>query len=332
MSHKPTDDVSQRLLKLESTLSELSENVAMLAQDVGRAFTLLATSYEKLESAYNQNVQDVQSIKFSQATYLGDHRALTYLKSGHKMFVDTRSVDIGTHLMLGGEWETHYTDAFLRQIKPNDTVIDIGANHGFYTLLSASMVGPRGRVYAFEASRKFCELINATVSINGLSDRVILEHSAVADRAFDTEMLFDAYWSGAGHLIGETDQARLEQSQRHWDRERVNCIALDDYFSGSESPVDLIKMDIEGAEGLALKGMLGLLDRSPGLTVMMEFCPNMISRFDVQMGEIIEILKTRQFRTWTIQTDSSLVPVTWEQLLERPAAVQNIMLSRQALK
>jgi FkbM family methyltransferase len=319
-SEQKIDEIAARLHRLEDAIARLTTNVANINQG-------LATS--------------AQDTLFSQAAYLGDHRALTYLRNGQKIFVDTRSVDIGTHILLGGTWEPNYMAAFARQVRAGDTVLDIGANHGIYALAAGAQVGPKGHVYAFEASLHFSELIRASISINGLDNVVSVINSAVAATTGEAVLNFDDHWSGGGHLAipAEPQEApspagseRLPQPlglPRKSKTEKVRCVALDEYFPDPAMTVDVIKMDIEGAEGLALKGMPKLLERSPRIKIMMEFCPLMMSNFDCNATDAIAILDAGGFMCWTINPDSSLAPARWPALLEAPDTIRNILVSRQ---
>jgi len=304
----PTD-LSSRLRKIEEALAGISSNLAALAQ------------------AYNQGLRDVL---FSQVAYLGDHRALTYLRPGLKVFVDTRSVDIGTHLLLGGQWEPDYMTAFLNLLKPGDKVLDVGANHGVYALLAAQKVGPTGHVYAFEPSRNFCELMRASVSVNGFDQHVTVVNAAVADQAYETELLADLHWSGGGYLAGDRSETPVSVSGLA--REKVRCIRLDEYFADPAETINAVKMDVEGAEGLVLKGMAGLIDRSPSLKMMMEFSPLMLARFACDATFVHGFLESRAFMCWTIRPDGSLVPASWGPLLSDAKGLQNIVVSRQGLR
>jgi energy-coupling factor transporter ATP-binding protein EcfA2 len=82
--------------------------------------------------------------------YLGDHRALVRTAWGHKMFVDTRDLGLAPHLLLDGSWELWVTAAFLTNLREGMTVVDVGANIGYYSLLAASNVGSGGRLVSFE--------------------------------------------------------------------------------------------------------------------------------------------------------------------------------------
>ena len=284
-----------------------------------------------------------QDTLFSQAAYLGDHRALTYLRNGQKIFVDTRSVDIGTHILLGGTWEANYMAAFARQIRAGDIVLDIGANHGIYALAAGAQVGSKGHVYAFEASCHFSELIRASISVNGLDSVVSIINAAVAAATGEAVLGFDDHWSGRGHLVSPsvnegapspTGSERLPQPlglPRESKTEKIRCVALDEYFADPMTTIDVVKMDIEGGEGPALQGMAGLLERSPRVKIMMEFCPRMMSRFDCNATDVIAMLEAGGFMCWTINADSSLAPVRWPALLEAPDMIRNVLVSRQAV-
>jgi FkbM family methyltransferase len=317
-ANKQMDEIAARMGRLEEAMARLTANLGGLTQGV------LSAAHDTL---------------FSQVAYLGDHRALTYLRNGQKIFVDTRSVDIGTHLLFGGTWEPNYMAAFARQINAGDTILDIGANHGVYALAAGVQVGPKGHVYAFEASRHFSELIRASISINGLDGVVSIINAAVSATTGKAILSFDDHWSGAGHLVGRPETGgpppaldplprplALPQKSKS---EEVRCVALDDYFADPTSRIDVMKMDIEGAEGLALKGMSKLLERSPRVRIMMEFCPQMMSGFDCDAAETIAMLEAGGFMCWTINPDSSLAPARWQAMLESPDMIRNILVSRQ---
>ncbi len=304
-------DMATRVARIEQTLSGIAKEVASMVQ------------------MYREAVQDVLC---SQVAYLGDHRALTYLRTGHKIFVDTRSIDIGSQLLLGGVWENHYATAFCPLLRPGDSVLDIGANQGVYTVLAGACVGLRGHVYAFEPSSNFYELLRATVHVNGLDAVVTLAKLAVADAARDVNLVYDRYWSGAGHLASTRNDTLELHHSGQVESEMVHCVSLDEHFGTRLAKIDAMKMDIEGAEGLALKGMAKLIDRSPRLKIMMEFCVAMLSRYNCDARFVVEFFREREFICWTIKPDGVLAPANWEALFEDPDLIQNIMISRQRLR
>lgn len=321
-------DAVQELAALKNKSAAASATDGELGARVARIDAAVASMASNLQFLV-QRPSAEHDILFSQVAYLGDHRALTYLRTGQKIFVDTRSVDIGTHLMLGGLWEPNYATAFCNLLKPGDTVLDIGANHGFYSIIAAPRIAPNGRVYAFEPSKSFYDLIKASVSINGLGSVISVENLALGDAEGDVVLQFDRHWSGGANIGGGRpgDAAAV----RGLESETVKCVALDHYLGDKLAKVDVIKMDIEGAEGIALKGMSAIIDRSKELKMMLEFCPAMMSRFECDANYVVDFLRSRDFMCWTINDDATLAPTRWEKLLETPDLIRNIMVSRRAL-
>jgi FkbM family methyltransferase len=299
-----SEDLAARVVRIDATVTAMASTLQTVLQMSGAQ----------------------RDIFFAQAAYLGDHRALTYIQSGQKIFVDTRSVDIGAHLLLGGMWEANYAYAFGRLLKPGDTVLDIGANHGFYALIAASRIAPGGHVYAFEPSRNFYELIRASVAVNGLGDVVSVENVALGDREGEVTLTYQPGWTGGANIGASAPPA----AGSGLESEAVRCVVLDSYLGHKLAKVDVIKMDIEGAEGIALKGMSGIVDRSPDLKMMMEFCPAMLSRFHCDATFVVDFLRGRGFFAWTIDDEGGLEPVRWEKLLEDRDAIRNIVVARRA--
>jgi FkbM family methyltransferase len=305
----PDAELGARVARIDAAVANMASNLQFLVQRPSAEHDIL----------------------FSQVAYLGDHRALTYIRSGQKVFVDTRSVDIGTHLLLGGLWEPNYATAFCNLLKPGDVVLDIGANHGFYSIIAAPRIAPNGHIYAFEPSKNFYDLIKASVSVNGLGDVISVENLALGDADGEVVLQFDPHWSGGGNIGGSRPGDADPAVAAGLESERVKCVALDNYLGDKLARVDVIKMDIEGAEGIALKGMAKIIDRSRDLKMMLEFCPTMMSRFDCDANFVVQFLSSRDFMCWTINDDSTLAPARWEKLLEEPDRIRNIMVSRRSL-
>ena len=130
------------------------------------------------------------------------------------------------------------------------TTLDLGAHVGFYSLLAA-LANPRGRVFAFEPSRSANERLRSHVRINRL-DNVTCVDAAVSDRN-GTACFLEP-------LVHIPCSAGLSEEQMSWHdelcRREVRTVTLDSFLEGHEAgPVDLVKLDIEGTEAQALRGM-----------------------------------------------------------------------------
>lgn len=145
-------------------------------------------------------------------------------------------------------------------ISPGMTVLDVGANIGIYTEFLAKLVGPSGRVVAFEPEQRNVEhLRNAARNYK----QVEVVHAAVSDRS-GTLKLFVADDLNVDHRT----YAPLE-TRRSVD---VAAVALDDFVSEGDH-VDVIKMDIQGAELAALRGARRLLASQNAPVILFEYWP-----------------------------------------------------------
>ena len=174
--------------------------------------------------------------------------------------------------IVRGSWEEETTCLFRGVAKEGDVVVDLGANIGYYTLLAARIVGSEGRVYAFEPDPLNFKLLVNNIKLNNFTN-VITEEKAVSDKTGTLNLYLDAQDMGA-HTLYETDKYKKIVI--------VESVTLDDYFKGRECPVNIVKMDIEGAELAALKGMENIIKMNKGLKIFAEFHPPWIRRSGIE--------------------------------------------------
>jgi len=141
--------------------------------------------------------------------------------------------------ILNGTYEPEQTRHFREQLKPGATVLDVGAHVGYYTVLSARLVGRQGRVFAFEPNPRNCGFLRKHVAANRLAN-VTVEQSAVSDTNGVAGFDFGT-GTGTGHLA---NSGTVE----------VRTLRLDDYCADRGVVPDAIKIDVEGAELDVLRG------------------------------------------------------------------------------
>jgi FkbM family methyltransferase len=153
-------------------------------------------------------------------------------------------------------------------LKPGDTFLDIGANIGYFTLLAAALVGPQGKVIAFEPRADNCKLLQDSIAENGFRN-IDLHPYAVAER--EQTFVIDA--SGAntnGRIVDYSPASTAIEVPPHL----VKAVTLDGFLA-EVADIDLIKMDIEGAEPRAWQGMQGVVQRYRP-AIITEFSPSLI--------------------------------------------------------
>lgn len=165
----------------------------------------------------------------------------------------------GRFVFINGYWPgERITRQFIDCIRPGDTVLDIGANIGYFTLVAAHLAGPSGHVHAFEASPVVLPILRENIRLNPHLN-ITLHPAAVSDHAGEIEF----HTAAAGQLGYSSIRSSLAATQSV---DRVPAITVDSLCD--ELPrVSFIKVDVEGAEQLVLTGARRLIQRDRPIIV-----------------------------------------------------------------
>lgn len=185
---------------------------------------------------------------------------------GSKMYVNPDGLPksfaktFQSYVLFSG-WEELTTRMFKKIVKEGDVVVDLGANIGYFTLLAARLVGKKGKVYAFEPEPINYSLLLKNISLNGY-DNVVAMQKAVSNTTGKIAFYLSSMDTGAHTMY-----------QSHETREfiEVESVTLDEFFKDKIHPIDVIKMDIEGAEIAALSGMERTIRENKNLKMFVEF-------------------------------------------------------------
>lgn len=203
--------------------------------------------------------------------------------------------------------EENTTNLFKKSCKKGDVIVDLGANIGYFTLLAARLVGEKGRVYAFEPEPKNFNYLLKNVKLNSYHNVTCIQ-KAVSNFTGKTKLFICPYDSGH-HTINQYEGIRnykpelLSKNNREEFIE-VETTTLDDFFRGKEQSIDLIKMDVEGAEMLILLGMEEVIQKSKNLKMFIEFFPLLIKKMGNSPEEFIrKLLRYYRFSVFIIPGD-----------------------------
>ncbi len=231
-----------------------------------------------------------------QPVYLGDYKSLTRTNYGARIYVDTRSIDIASHILLDGDWEPNVTRFIATRLAAGIHFVDVGANFGWYTLLAAMR---KCRVTAYEPNPLLVDLLRDSVFVNGFKDDVVIHEAAVMDGE-EPLVRFGATvkYPGGGHVKNTMD-----------DLISVKAVSLDDTIP-EDQPVHFLKIDAEGSEAAVLRGATRVLE-NPGIHVLFEHRKGLAEPFD--------ILKEKGFSFAYINSDGLSVPIGYAAALELPS-------------
>jgi FkbM family methyltransferase len=163
-----------------------------------------------------------------------------------------------------GTYEPELQAALRELVQTGSIAYDVGANIGYISLMLARRVGPDGRVFAFEALLDNVNRLRENLALNGMAQRVTVVPGAVVDRAGAVSFLVGPS-GGMGKAEGSAGRQDVEYNQAI----SVTGLSLDEFvFQQGNPPPQLIKIDIEGGEVLALPGMARLLKEFHPLILM----------------------------------------------------------------
>jgi FkbM family methyltransferase len=206
---------------------------------------------------------------------MSDTEVVAHIFSGIKMYLDPRDISLTPHVSLDHIWEETITRAWLQVIEPGDTVLDLGANFGYFGALAAQYGGTDARIVFFEANPNLIPYIEKTLSVNWLKQQSVVENLAVSDEVGTATLNILKDYIGSSSLHSPREIEAYMQDKMQVETEEtvsVPTVTIDAYCRDRQiREVDLIKMDIEGYEEKAYAGMREVISASPNVTLFVEF-------------------------------------------------------------
>lgn len=208
--------------------------------------------------------------------------------------------------IANGAYERRYMDIFCSKVKEGDVVVDVGAYVGIFSLLAAERVGSTGCVYAFEPVSRNYERLMRNLKLNqaenvkaynfGLSDKNETLHFNVPRENPAEATLYESAVSEISKSI-KMQKDVVESSLKPFDQF---------YMEEGLNKVDIVKIDVEGAELKVLKGMENIL-KSNDLMLFIEIFPPLIEHIGGSVGELITLLANCGFKNiYSVKSDRYL--------------------------
>ncbi len=195
---------------------------------------------------------------------------------GNKMALDLNDKGLCREVALTGVHEPKSTEYIKKIVKPGMTIIDVGANIGYYALIEAKA---GAKVFAIEPSEKNFEMLKKNIEINELQQKISVSKLAISDKEGEEKF----------YLVGAYNRNSLIPSGNN--SINVKTISLDYYFKKEKiKKADLIRMDIEGAELKALNGMKNILSKNPPKHLFIELHPVQLAENNCSIKKVIELI------------------------------------------
>lgn len=206
-------------------------------------------------------------------------------------------------------------------VKPGFNILDIGANIGFYTKVFSELVGNEGNVHAFEPETLNFNYLKQNVQSK---TNVKIVNKAVSDKTGPIKIYLSKMLNVDHRTYPVDDYADVIE---------INAITIDDYLTLINSPVvDFIKMDIQGFEMSALKGMEKTLANNPDLKIITELWPYGLKKAGSSAIEILDFANSKKFNIYLI-TNNQLQLMNKELVLElkvEEKSYYNVVFSKES--
>lgn len=204
------------------------------------------------------------------------------------MYLDLDDRGVGLAILMG-VFEPFETELFARCIRDSMTVVDVGANVGYYSLLAARRVGNSGRVFAIEANPTVYSMLLQNISVNDYQ-KIIPINRCVSNLSGQARFRIDRAVAGESGMLPRCEAERQ-------DTITVDTGTLDDLLP--DGTVHVLKIDIEGAEGLALMGASRLL-RNCRPQIFMEFVPALLTKMGTPPADVLGMIKQHGYSIYLI--------------------------------
>lgn len=216
--------------------------------------------------------------------HLWSYETITEIQ-GSKMYVNPDNLPkifrriFLVYITLSG-WEKLTTELFEKVVKEGDIVVDLGAHIGYSILLAARLVGKKGKVYAFEPEPINYGLLIKNIELNGY-DNIVPVQKAVSNITGTVRLFLDDK---------HPDRHTMCQPNEKREFVEVESVTLDEFFKDKKCPINVITMNIEGAEMAAFLGMRRLLRENENLKIFVQFHPPGIRRSGESPEDFVRML------------------------------------------
>jgi FkbM family methyltransferase len=272
-----------------------SAAAAVAAAGVARAGVATPTPGANVDYARRMDrlQNDLEFVKNHMSSYLGAGTGLTHLVDETPIYINTNDFGCPANFVNGGRYEEEYYAILATFRRPESVFLDIGANLGVFSLRMSPLIR-KGHVHAFEPNTAIRTLFSRSVHLNGLADLVTIHEVGASDS--DQHLVLsipEAHAGGASVMVPGADVVGLAIEVKRIDGVLANLPGF-----------DIAKIDVEGHELSALRGMSGLLTRSPHPVVLFEKL-NVNSGIE---GDLVEFFAQHEMRVYRIE-GSTLQPV-----------------------
>lgn len=212
--------------------------------------------------------------------------------------------DALSDLLVSDQFENAELKFVEISLKAGMIVLDIGANQGVYTLLASKLVGPQGKVFAFEPSPRDRKALARNLTLNRSKNVTVCDVALGESNTQAVLFTAEPHFSGCSSLRPPAKDIPTATFPVD-----VNVLRLDDWIATTGAgPIDFIKLDVEGGELSVLKGAPNLLQVRPRPIILAEVQDIRTAPWGYAAKEIILALQDRSYKWFGLSVDGKPYP------------------------
>ena len=212
---------------------------------------------------------------------------------GLTIYIDKNDTVVSESLIYFNSWSEPEVKLLKKHLKKGQVFVDVGAHIGVFTLTAAKLVGPKGHVYAFEPNPNSFKLLKKNVKANKFKN-VTLFNMAVTDKVSKTSLYVNNQ---------NTGDTRISKPGIPSRKIKVETTNLDRVLKNTK--VDFMKIDVQGAEMLVLKGAEKVLVKNKKMKTLLEVWPYGLNKLKTSGKNLIKMISDMGFKVYSV-SDKSL--------------------------
>ncbi len=318
-----TEDTLVAYPRMKASLRRAAAPLLDRLDRVDHRIEAVESALARQEAVLAQLERKLDALWASKATAIGD-----------RVLVGCRHLDLAYYFpaddrlllpqfVVTGEYERTTTAYLLSHLSPDSVCLDVGANVGYYTCLMSRLCW-QGRVIAFEADPEVFDLLRDNVGINWCEKVAEPRNLAVADTSGSLTLFRRIGRSGNTSIAQVPTSEREQYGEPESVPFEIACVTVDEVAADLDR-LDVVKVDVEGAEALVLDGMRETVERLNPL-IIMEWSPDQAVTAGGSAKGLAEIVAGLGLQAHVFELDGTLRAITPAQL--ETLTYQNVALRR----
>jgi FkbM family methyltransferase len=225
---------------------------------------------------------------------LKERKATVVTLEGFKLAIHQHDTIISESIRQNKIWAQSETRLFRELLKPGMVVVDVGANIGYFSLLASTLVGPNGRVHAFEPDPVNCGLLRKNVRMNHTSNIKVVQ-AALSSNDEPIHLFLNSDNKGDHRIWEQSGESRTKIT--------VTATTLDQYLKETATVPNFIKIDVQGAEGYVIEGMADTIVQNGMKYLILEFWPEAMRKCQTDPKQVVQQISDAGFTIRVIADD-----------------------------